>query len=168
MEWTITTNDTRKERLSRLRTLLTERVLVVDGAMGTRIQQLGLTADDYGGPELEGCLEYLNVTRPDAIAGIHRSYLDAGADIIETNTFGSTPLVLGEYGQADRAEELSRIGAELARAAADEASTPDHPRFVAGSMGPTTRSISVTANVTFDELVEHYRVQARGLISGRR
>ena len=166
MEWTITTNDTRKERLSRLRTLLTERVLVVDGAMGTRIQQLGLTADDYGGPELEGCLEYLNVTRPDAIAGIHRSYLDAGADIIETNTFGSTPLVLGEYGQADRAEELSRIGAELARAAADEASTPDHPRFVAGSMGPTTRSISVTANVTFDELVEHYRVQARGLIAG--
>ena len=95
MEWTITTNDTRKERLSRLRTLLTERVLVVDGAMGTRIQQLGLTADDYGGPELEGCLEYLNVTRPDAIAGIHRSYLDAGADIIETNTFGSTPLVSG-------------------------------------------------------------------------
>ena len=155
-----------KERLSRLRTLLTERVLVVDGAMGTRIQQLGLTADDYGGPELEGCLEYLNVTRPDAIAGIHRSYLDAGADIIETNTFGSTPLVLGEYGQADRAEALSRIGAELARAAADEAATPDHPRFVAGSMGPTTRSISVTANVTFDELVEHYRVQARGLITG--
>ena len=77
MEWTITTNDTRKERLSRLRALLTERVLVVDGAMGTRIQQLGLTADDYGGPELEGCLEYLNVTRPDAIVGIHRSYLDA-------------------------------------------------------------------------------------------
>ena len=87
MEWTITTNDTRKERLSRLRTLLTERVLVVDGAMGTRIQQLGLTADDYGGPELEGCLEYLNVTRPDAIAGIHRSYLDAGADIYRDEYF---------------------------------------------------------------------------------
>ena len=134
--------------------------------MGTRIQALGLTAEDYGGPELEGCLENLNLTRPDDIAGIHRSFLEAGADIIETNTFGSTPLVLGEFGVADRAEEISRIGAEIARAAADEASTDDHPRFVAGSMGPTTRSISVTANVTFDELVEHYRVQARGLITG--
>ena len=134
--------------------------------MGTRIQALGLTAEDYGGPELEGCLENLNLTRPDDITGIHRSFLEAGADIIETNTFGSTPLVLGEFGVADRAEEISRIGAEIARAAADEASTDDHPRFVAGSMGPTTRSISVTANVTFDELVEHYRVQARGLITG--
>ena len=134
--------------------------------MGTRIQALGLTAEDYGGPELEGCLENLNLTRPDDIAGIHRSFLEAGADIIETNTFGSTPLVLGEFGVADRAEEISRVGAEIARAAADDASTDDHPRFVAGSMGPTTRSISVTANVTFDELVEHYRVQARGLITG--
>ncbi len=134
--------------------------------MGTRIQALGLTAEDYGGPELEGCLENLNLTRPDDITGIHRSFLEAGADIIETNTFGSTPLVLGEYGIADKAEEISRIGGEIARAAADDASTENHPRFVAGSMGPTTRSISVTANVTFDELVEHYRVQARGLITG--
>ena len=134
--------------------------------MGTRIQALGLTAEDFGGPELEGCLENLNLTRPDDIAGIHRSFLEAGADIIETNTFGSTPLVLGEFGVADRAEEISRVGAEIARAAADDASTDDHPRFVAGSMGPTTRSISVTANVTFDELVEHYRVQARGLVRG--
>ena len=134
--------------------------------MGTRIQQLGLTADDFGGAELEGCLEHLNVTRPDAIEAIHRGYLDAGADIIETNTFGSTPLVLGEYDLADQAEEISRVGAEIARRAADDISTDDHPRFVAGSMGPTTRSISVTANVTFDELVEHYRVQARGLITG--
>ena len=134
--------------------------------MGTRIQSLGLTAEDFGGAELEGCNEYLNITRPDAIAGIHHDFLDAGADIIETNTFGSTPLVLGEYDLADRAEEISRIGAELARAAADDVSTDDHPRFVAGSMGPTTRSISVTANVTFDELVEHFRVQARGLITG--
>ncbi len=134
--------------------------------MGTRIQQLGLTAEDFGGAELEGCLEHLNVTRPDAIEAIHRGYLDAGADIIETNTFGSTPLVLGEYDLADQAEEISRVGAEIARRAADDISTDDHPRFVAGSMGPTTRSISVTANVTFDELVEHYRVQARGLIAG--
>ena len=134
--------------------------------MGTSIQALGLTAEDFGGAEQDGCLENLNVTRPDAITGIHRSFLDAGADIIETNTFGSTPLVLGEFGLADRAEEISRIGAEIARAEADYASTEDHPRFVAGSMGPTTRSISVTANVTFDELVEHYRVQARGLITG--
>ena len=163
---TITTNDIREERLGRLRALLAERVLVVDGAMGTRIQALGLNADDFGGAELEGCNEYLNITRPDAITGIHRDFLNAGADIIETNTFGSTPLVLGEYDLADRAEEISRIGAEIARAAADEAATDEHPRFVAGSMGPTTRSISVTANVTFDELVEHFRVQARGLITG--
>ena len=112
---------------------------------------LVLTADDYGGPELEGCLEYLNITRPDAIAGIHRSYLDAGADIIETNTFGSTPLVLGEYGQADRAEEISRIGAELARAAADDAATPEHPdssrapwapQHAPSLLRPTSRSMS--------------------------
>ncbi len=134
--------------------------------MGTSIQALGFTTEDFGGAELEGCLEYLNITQPDAIAGIHRAFLDAGADIIETNTFGSTPLVLGEFGVADMAEEISRIGAEIARAAADDASTEDHPRFVAGSMGPTTRSISVTANVTFDELIEHFRVQARGLITG--
>ena len=134
--------------------------------MGTRIQSLELTAEDFGGAELEGCNEYLNITRPDAITGIHRAFLGAGADIIETNTFGSTPLVLGEFGVADKAEEISRIGAEIARAAADDASTDDHPRFVAGSIGPTTRSISVTANVTFDELVEHFRVQARGLITG--
>ena len=104
--------------------------------MGTSIQALGLTAEDFGGPELEGCLEYLNITQPDAITGIHRAFLEAGADIIETNTFGSTPLVLGEFGITDRAEEVSRIGAEIARAAADNAATDDHPRFVAGSMGP--------------------------------
>ncbi len=165
-ETTINTNDGREGRLARLKELLAERVLVVDGAMGTRIQALGLTADDFGAPDLEGCNEILNVTRPDVIAAIHRSYLDAGADIIETNTFGSTPLVLGEYGLASRAEEVSAAGARLARDEADARSTPQRPRFVAGSIGPTTRSISVTGGVTFDELVEHYRVQARGLITG--
>jgi 5-methyltetrahydrofolate--homocysteine methyltransferase len=134
--------------------------------MGTNIQALGLTADDFGGAEYEGCNEFLNVTRPDAIAGIHRAFLEAGADIVETNTFGSTPLVLGEYGLADRAEEISRRGAEIARQAADELSTDAHPRFVAGSMGPTTKNISVTGGVTWDALAEHYRVQARGLIAG--
>ncbi len=163
---TITTDTTREERLDRLCALLTERILVVDGAMGTRIQTLGLTTDDYGGDKTDGCLEYLNIIRPDAIATIHRSYLEAGADIIETNTFGSTPLVLGEFGLADRAEEISRAGAIIARAAADAASTANHPRFVAGSMGPTTRAISVTGGATFDEMSEHYRVQARGLIAG--
>ena len=158
--------ENRETRAARLRGALTERVLVMDGAMGTCIQALNLTEEDFGGPDLEGCNEFLNITRQDAIIGIHRAYLDAGADIIETNTFGSTPLVLGEYGLADRAEEISRVGAEIACAAADDFTTPDHPRFVAGAMGPTTRSISVTGGITFDELVEHYRVQARGLIAG--
>ena len=165
-ERAITTTTESDLRIEGLRELLSRRVLTLDGAMGTAIQGLGLTTEDFGGPDLEGCNEYLNITRPDVIAGIHRVYLSAGADMVETNTFGSTPLVLGEYDLADRAEEISRAGAAIAREIADEFSTDDQPRFVAGSMGPTTRSISVTGGVTFDELVEHYRIQARGLISG--
>ncbi len=156
----------RDDRIERLKELIKERVLVVDGAMGTSIQSLDLTAEDFGGPEYEGCNEYLNITKPDAIKGIHRGFLEAGADIIETNSFGSTPLVLGEYGLAEQAREISRAAAEIARDVADELSTKDKPRFVAGSMGPTTKAISVTGGVTWDELAEHYRVQATGLIEG--
>ena len=156
----------RESRVQRIRQLLQERVLVADGAMGTQIQARGLTAADFGGAQYEGCNEYLNITRPDVIEDIHRGYLEAGADIIETNTFGSTPLVLGEYGLADRAREISRVGARIAREVADELSTPDKPRFVAGSMGPTTKAISVTGGVTWEALAEHYKVQALGLIEG--
>ncbi|MCL6627570.1 MAG: homocysteine S-methyltransferase family protein, partial [Alicyclobacillus shizuokensis] len=149
-----------------IRRALTERILILDGAMGTMIQQQNLTEDDFGGKEYDGCNEYLTLTRPDVILSIHRQYLEAGADIIETNTFGGTPLVLGEYGLAERAREINRRAAELARQAADEYSTPQQPRFVAGSMGPTTKSLSVTGGVTFDELIGHYQEQAIGLIEG--
>ncbi len=149
-----------------LRELLRERILILDGAMGTMLQQANLTAADFGGPQLEGCNENLVITRPDVVQGIHRKYLEAGADIIETNSFGSTPLVLAEYGLGDRAREISRRAAELARQAADEFSRPAKPRFVAGSMGPTTKAISVTGGVTFEELRGNFLEQARGLVEG--
>jgi 5-methyltetrahydrofolate--homocysteine methyltransferase len=145
---------------------LKSRILVLDGAMGTAIQNLNLTAPDFGGPDLEGCNEFLVFTRPEVIREIHESYLLAGCDIIETNTFGSTPLVLEEYGQGHRAREQNRVAAEIARAAADRFSTPQKPRFVAGSIGPTTKAISVTGGVTYSELQEHFYIQAQGLLEG--
>jgi 5-methyltetrahydrofolate--homocysteine methyltransferase len=149
-----------------IRELCRERILVIDGAMGTMLQQQNLTAADFGGPQFEGCNEHLVVTRPDVVTSIHRGYLLAGADIIKTNSFGGTPIVLGEYGLSDRARETNRRAAELARQAAEEASTPTKPRFVAGAMGPTTKAISVTGGVTFDQLRSNYLEQARGLIDG--
>src|SRR5205814_1451402 len=98
--------------------------------------------------------------------GIHRGYLEAGADILETNTFGGTPLVLAEYGLQEKAVEINRAAALLARAEADAFWTEDRPRFVAGSMGPTTRAITVTGGVTFEELIENYYEQAKGLLAG--
>ncbi|HKS80014.1 MAG TPA: methionine synthase [Candidatus Acidoferrales bacterium] len=149
-----------------LRELLRERILVLDGAMGTMLQQVNLTAVDFGGPQLEGCNENLVMTRPDVVLAIHRKYLEAGSDIIETDSFGGTPLVLSEYGLGDRAHEINRRAAELARQAADEFSTPAKPRFVAGSIGPTTKAISVTGGVTFPDLRNHFLAQARGLVEG--
>jgi 5-methyltetrahydrofolate--homocysteine methyltransferase len=144
-----------------------QRILVLDGAMGTALQDAELSAEDFGGEELDGCNENLVYTRPDVVRTVHRRYLDAGADIVETNTFGATPLVLAEYGLEDRAEEINRIAGELARAEVDIARQRDgRSRFVAGSMGPTTKAITVTGGVSFDELVEHFRVQAAGLIAG--
>ena len=134
--------------------------------MGTAIQALDLGPDDFGGPELEGCNENLVLTRPDAITRIHQSYLDAGADILETNTFGATSVVLAEYNLSHEARRINREGAQLARKAADAASTEEKPRFVAGSMGPTTKSISVTGGINFDELAASYEEQAIGLIEG--
>ena len=146
--------------------LLRRRILIAGDANGTRIQALDLSEEDFGGPEYEGCNEYLNVLRPQIVQDIHRSYLEAGVDIVITNSFGSTPLVLDEYGLGHRAREISEAAARNARQAADEFSTPERPRLVAGSMGPTTRSISVTGGVTWDELREHYFVQASGLWEG--
>jgi 5-methyltetrahydrofolate--homocysteine methyltransferase len=154
------------ESAKALRELLGQRVLVLDGAMGTMLQQRQLTAEDFGGAALEGCNENLVKTRPEVVLEIHRKYLEAGSDIIETNSFGGTPLVLGEYGLAAEAHGLNKRAAELARQAADEASTAAKPRFVAGAMGPTTKAITVTGGVTFEGLREHYYVQAKGLVQG--
>ena len=156
------------QRISELKSSLQKRILVTDGAMGTRIQARGLAPADFGGAEYEGCNEYLNITRPDVIADIHREYLAAGADIIETNTFGATALVLGEYDLAQHARRINREAAAIARRAADDttAAIPLKPRFVAGSMGPTTRAISVTGGATFDQLAADYHQQAAGLIEG--
>ena len=152
--------------INELKSALGKRLLVIDGAMGTAIQNRNLGPDDFGGPEYEGCNEYLTVTRPTVIEDIHRSYLEAGADIIETNTFGSTPVVLAEYDLAQEARRLNREAASLARRTADDISTPGKPRFVAGSMGPTTKTISVTGGITFEELADGYHIQAAGLIEG--
>ncbi len=145
---------------------LETRILVLDGAMGTMLQRAGLDAQDFGGPAYEGCNENLVRTRPDVVLGIHRAYLEAGADIIETNTFGATSVVLAEYGLQDRVEEINLQAARLARRAAQEYSTPRRPRFVAGSIGPTTRSLSVTGGITFNELRQAYYRQAAALAAG--
>jgi 5-methyltetrahydrofolate--homocysteine methyltransferase len=153
-------------RTEELKELMRQRILVLDGAMGTMLQQQNLTARDFGGPHLEGCNENLVLTRPDVVLGIHRKYFEAGSDIVETNTFGATPLVLAEYGLQDKAHEINKKAAKLARQAAKEFSTPSKPRFVAGSMGPTTKAITVTGGVTFSQLIDHYRTQAMGLLEG--
>ncbi len=149
-----------------IREVLKRRVLVLDGATGTRLQRETLGPADFGGAAHEGCYEALVLHRPELIRLVHREYLEAGADILETDTFGGTPLVLGEYGLEARAREINRAAAALARLEADAAATPDRPRFVAGSMGPTTRSLLLTGGITFAELADSYRVQALGLIEG--
>src|SRR5262245_23666441 len=145
--------------MTRLGAALAERVLVLDGAMGTMLQAAGLGAADFGGPALDGCNEHLNLTRPDVVRGVHRAYLEAGADCVSTNTFGCAPYVLAEYGLAERAWEICRAAGRLARESAGSA-------FVLGAMGPSTRTITVTRNVTFEEVRAGYRVQAAGLIAG--
>jgi 5-methyltetrahydrofolate--homocysteine methyltransferase len=154
------------ESAKALRELLSERILVLDGAMGTMLQQRHLTAEDFGGAALEGCNENLVRTRPDVVLDIHRKYFEAGSDIVETNSFGGAPIVLAEYGLAADAHFLNKRAAELARQAADEFSKPGRPRFVAGSVGPTTKAITVTGGVTFDGLIEAYYAQAKGLVEG--
>src|SRR5690349_6591305 len=112
---------------------LGERILVLDGAMGTAIQNKNLGPADFGGEAYDGCNEYLVITRPEIIQSIHEDYLRAGCDIVETNTFGGTPLVLDEYDLGARAHEINLRAAQIARAAADKFSTSERPRFVAGA-----------------------------------
>ncbi len=150
-----------------IRTLLKNRILCLDGAMGTAIQERDPSDADFGGAEFDGCNEHLNVTRPDLIEDIHASHLRAGADIIETNTFGSASIVMAEYPPLDqKAHEITLVAAQIARRAADKFATAERPRFVAGSMGPTTKAISVTGGVTFRELIDTFRQQADALLRG--
>jgi len=160
------TRDSGRDRTDELLALMRERILVFDGAMGTMLQSRDLGPEDFGGADLEGCNENLVMTRPDVILDVHRAYLLAGADLIETDTFSGTPVVLSEYGLADRARELNRLAAELAVQAVTEIATAERPRFVVGSMGPTNKAISVTGGITFDELVAGFTEQARGLLEG--
>lgn len=140
-------------------------VLVFDGAMGTSLQTQNLTAEDFGGAQYEGCNEYLVHTKPEAVEKVHRGFLEVGADVIETDTFGGTSVVLAEYDLADKAYSLNKSAAELAKRVAAEYSTPEKTRFVAGSMGPGTK-LPTLGHIDFDTLKEAYIVQAEGLFDG--
>lgn len=142
---------------------LQEKVIITDGAMGTMIQSVGLSLDDFHG--LDGCNEYLVISRPDVIRKIHARYLEVGADVIMTNTFGSSPIVLAEYDIADRAYEISRKAAELAREVADEFTADSFPRFVSGSVGPGTKLVTL-GHTSFDEMYASYSIQMKGLLDG--
>ncbi len=140
-------------------------VLVFDGAMGTNLQVQNLTADDFGGAEYEGCNEYLVITKPDSVATVHRAFLEAGADVIETDTFGGSTFVLAEYDLGDRAYEMNKAAATLAKSVTAEFSTPDKPRFVAGSIGPGTK-LPTLGHIDYDTLKAAFIVQAEGLYDG--
>jgi len=142
--------------------LARQKVLLLDGAMGTQIQNMDPCAGDFGGPELDGCNELLSVTRPDWIRKIHADYLDAGADGIETNTFGATPHVLAEYGIASRAYEINRVSAELAR---EVCVSYDRPAYVVGSIGPGTKLVTL-GQIPYDTMLSSYKTQVEGLIDG--
>ncbi|WP_096200961.1 methionine synthase [Bacillus sp. FJAT-45350] len=145
---------------------LQKKILVLDGAMGTMLQQSNLTAEDFGGDDYDGCNEYLNITAPHVLTNIHEAYFAAGADIVETNTFGATSIVLEDYDLQHLTKEINIEAVKLARAAADKYSTSEWPRFVAGAMGPTTKSLSVTGGVTFDQLADCYEEQVLALMDG--
>ncbi len=149
--------------MKNFRQSLADKVLVFDGAMGTSIQRLNLTSEDFWGKE--GCNELLVLSKPEAIQSIHAGFLDVGCDVIETNTFGGTHVVLGDYELSDKVYEINLKAAQLARSVADQFSTPAHPRYVSGSMGPGTRLPSL-GHISYQELYQAYREQAAGLIDG--
>ncbi|WP_332663615.1 homocysteine S-methyltransferase family protein, partial [Aeromicrobium sp.] len=173
----------RPDATSALTELLRSRIMVLDGAMGTAIQRDRPDEAGYRGErfadwpsDVQGNNDLLTLTQPDIIAGIHREYLEAGADIIETNTFNAQGISLGDYGMEELSYELNFESARLARRECDAMTerTPDRPRYVAGALGPTTRTASISPdvndpgarNVTFDELVDAYKTAAKGLLDG--
>ena len=169
-------------RTQALKDAISERIIILDGAAGTMIQQHKLSEEDYRGErfadwaqDVQGNNDLLNITQPDVIRGMHRAYLEAGADMIETNTFSSTTIAQADYGMESIARELNVVGAQLAREEADRAESADgKTRFVAGAIGPTNRTASISPdvndpgarNVTFDELAAAYREAAEGLVEG--
>jgi len=168
-------------RAAALPALLQQRIAIIDGAMGTMIQRYKLSEADFRGArfaghgkDLKGNNDLLQLTRPDVISEIHRQYLAAGADMVETNTFGATSIAQEDYGLGHIAHELNLVAARLAREACDAFSTPEHPRYVAGALGPTPRTASISPdvndpgarNVSFDELRAAYFEQASGLLEG--
>ena len=168
-------------RAAALPDTLKQRIVILDGAMGTMIQRFKLTEADYRGErfkdfakDVKGNNELLSLTRPDVIRDIHEGYLAAGADLIETNTFGATTVAQEDYDMADLAYEMNVASARIARAACDKFSTPDHPRYVAGALGPTPKTASISPdvndpgarNVTFEQLRAAYLEQVEGLVEG--
>jgi 5-methyltetrahydrofolate--homocysteine methyltransferase len=173
--------DLRPDATDVLAGILRERILLLDGAMGTLIQGFEPGEKEFRGErfadwdhDVKGNSDLLNLTQPDMIRSIHRQYLEAGADLVETNTFTATSIAQADYGMEDLAYEINLAGARVARAACDEFSTPERPRFVVGSLGPTNRTASISPdvndpgarNVSYQELVEAYLEQARGLVDG--
>jgi len=173
----------RSSRHDLLLSILTSRIAILDGAMGTMVHQLALDESGFRGTlfadhhrDLKNCIDVLSLTQGDAIRGIHAAYLEAGADIVETNTFGATSVALADFGLQRQTREMNLVAARLAREAADAATakTPHKPRFVAGSIGPTNKQLSIAGNVadpghrdvTFDEMVAAYREQIEALIEG--
>ena len=169
--------------MNKITDILDERILFLDGAMGTMIQRHQLEEADYRGErfadwpsDLKGNNDLLSLTRPEIIQDIHTQYLEAGADIVETNTFNATRVAMADYGMEELSYEINLASASIARAAADEltAKTPDKPRFVAGVLGPTNRTASISPdvndpgfrNIGFDELVEAYTESTRALVEG--
>lgn len=146
-----------------LREKLKSGPLLLDGAAGTFLQNQTISREQWGA--YEGCNEWLNLSAPEIIRGLHRAYLEAGSDAVETNSFGASPVTLGEYGLADRAYEINKAAARLARECADEFSTPEQPRYVFGSIGPGTKLPSL-GHISFDPLVEAYKIQIQGLLDG--
>ena len=175
------TAESADQRTAALHEAASQRILVLDGAMGTMIQRHRLGEEDFRGAQLKshdrplkGNNDLLSMTQPEVIRGIHLAYLEAGADIVETNTFSSTTIAQGDYGLEHLAYEMNRASAAIAREAADALSTPDRMRFVAGALGPTNKTASLSPDVnnpgyravTFDELAEAYEEQTLGLMAG--